>query len=75
MYDDFVLAELKILALHGYLRLVYLESVLLLHLDPEDALLETGHRNYSWLKILRLPWFNRILPCDHYVGRNAKPDK
>ena len=47
MDDDFVLAELEILASHGDLRLVYLERVLLLHLDPKHALLETRQRDYS----------------------------
>lgn len=73
--DNFVLAELKILASHGDLRLIYLERVLLLHLNPKHALLEAWQRDYSGFKILRLPTRYRILPSDHHVCINTKPNE
>ena len=75
MHYDLVPAELQVLASHANLCLVNLEDVLLFHLDPEHALLETGHRDHSLVKVLGLIGRYTILPSDHDILRDAEPDK
>ena len=73
MHYNLVPPKLQVLACHGDLRLVNLEDVLLFHLDPEDSLLKTGHRNHPLVEILGLIGRYTILPCDHDILRDTKP--
>ena len=74
MHDQFVLSYLQVLACNADLRLVVPSSILLFHLDPEDAITEAGHRYNTGIERNFLIRLHLVLPSYHYVRGDAHPN-